>query len=125
MTPASRTVFDDRPDEPDHAEKWRRGRWLLAVAGAGLLGLALGQGFGRSSGDASPVGFEAAAVVANGRLEAVLYDPSLSGLDGGPEVSRAFRNADGQTCRRFEDGVVTGTVCQIGGDWRIMDLRQG
>ncbi|WP_162935617.1 hypothetical protein [Tsuneonella amylolytica] len=98
--------------------------WLsFAAIGAVAIGAFL-QGAWLVQGQESPFVYEAGSLIAAGELESVLYDPSLLGYEGAPQVSDEFRNAQGQVCRRFTDDQVSGVACRVGGDWRVEEMRQ-
>lgn len=101
------------------ASVWFRHVLALALAALGLF-LALSWW----SEPGSPVVYEDGALVAAGRLEQALYDPSLGGRESGPSVGAEFRSDTGRACRRFADGPVNGIACQIEGDWRVIEMRQ-
>ena len=105
----------------------RRRRPLLSAAIAlGLLGLVAIEADRWWSDPAvvSPVAYEAGSLVATGRLENALYNPSTAQRQGEPLAGPSFRNNQGETCRRFADGLVRGTACQREGDWRLVEMRQ-
>lgn len=102
----------------------RRVRALLRYAAAlvvMLFGLFMALSFWAEPG--SPIVSEDGALIAGGRLEETLYDPSLSGRDTRPTLSAPFRDG-GRDCRRFADGGITGTACQVEGDWRVIEMKQ-
>ena len=106
---------------PDRASARRVGQ--VAVVGL-LLVLGASQLSDLWAPQRTIVAYEAGSLVATDALESVLYDPTLGGREEGPSVSRIFKDKAGQDCRRFVDGLVSGTACQRHGDWRVVEISQ-
>lgn len=72
----------------------------------------------------SPVAFHGGKLMASGRLQQVLDDPSAGGGEHSATVGKDFTDKAGRSCRPFTQGAVDGIACQIEGEWRVIEMRQ-
>lgn len=115
----------DRPlPSGDRFSRMVRDRRIQLGAVVAIASVAFLQGAWLFQGQSTPVVYEAGSLVAAGELESVLYDPALGSREEGPRAGDEFRDQQGQLCRRFTDGSVTGVACRAGGDWRVLEMRQ-
>lgn len=101
-----------------------RSRWVRWGAAAAVLWLGIFITLSIWAEPGSPVAFHGERLVASGRLQQVIRDPSSADREGGPRVGKAFADKAGRDCRSFTQGAVDGTVCRIEGEWRVIEMRQ-
>jgi hypothetical protein len=72
----------------------------------------------------SPVAFHGGKLMASGRLQQALNDPSVAGGEYAPTVGKDFTDKAGRSCRPFAQGAINGTACRIDGEWHVIEMRQ-
>lgn len=101
-----------------------RKRWVRWVAALAVLWFGVFITLSIWAEPGSPVAFHGGRLMASGRLQQVLNDPSAGGGENSPTVGKDFTDKAGNSCRPFTQGVVDGTACRIEGEWRVTEMRQ-
>jgi hypothetical protein len=96
-------------------------RWTAALAVV-LFGVFVTLSIWAEPG--SPVAFHGDTLLASGRLQQVLNDPSAGGHEHGPTAGKGFTDKAGRSCRPFAQGAIDGIACRIEGKWRVIEMRQ-
>lgn len=106
---------------------WLRGlrkRWVRWTAALAVMGFGVFITLSIWAEPGSPVAFHGGRLMASGRLQQVLNDPSAAGGEYGPTVGKDFTDKAGRNCRPFAQGAIDGTACRIDGEWLVIEMRQ-
>lgn len=116
-------------DAPESAaqSRWMPGlgnRWVRWTAALAVVWFGVFITLSIWAEPGSPVAFHGGKLMASGRLQQVLNDPSVARGENGPTAGKDFTDKAGNSCRPFTLGVIDGTACRINGEWRVIETRQ-
>jgi hypothetical protein len=104
--------------------RWQWRQWGAIAASLALGVFAGALGWRQVQGkDASPIGRQGDALVAQGELAAALSQ-QLAAQAGPVQLGISFQAKQGNYCRSFRLGATAGLACHEDGQWRIPVLAQ-
>ena len=107
-------------------ERFAGPRWHTALQAAVVAALVVGayQVYDFTRQAPAPIVYEAGSVVAAAELDYVLDDPTQGGGASGITAGPLVATGEGDKCRRFAQGYLSGRACFKDGQWRLTELKQ-